>query len=114
MNTKSETIELACTLNKTEFRERRALARKEIIPKVDSYSRTDGGLKINFSNSTKTYSSVQEFVRLEQGCCGFLNFELSTMSDAKDGLISLFISGPDGSSKFIDMFLQLMEENKNV
>lgn len=110
MGNTTEEIEIACTLNDTEFRERRALARQIILPKVLTYARVTDGLAIQFANTAQTLKDVKEFIVLEQGCCGFLNFELAENATP----LNLLITGPSGATKFIDIFAQLMEENSHA
>ncbi|MEE9315117.1 MAG: hypothetical protein V3V02_10755 [Rhizobiaceae bacterium] len=102
-------IEIACTLNDEEFRERRALARQTIIPKILKYRRVKNGLSLAFANAPDTRSDVKEFIRLEKGCCGFLTFELSPVSHTSDEAIIVVITGPPDATKFIDIFIGLVE-----
>ncbi len=113
MNSEDKKSAIACTLNDDEFRQRRVLARQTIIPEILSYKRVENGLNLVFSNTPVTLGHVEEFVRLEKGCCGFLTFELDTPSNAVDETIELAIIGPAGATQFIDMFIELVEDSAN-
>lgn len=106
MDKSNEDAAIACTLNDAEFRERRALVRRTILPRIKSYQRCPNGLKLSFEASPDTRADVEEFIVLEQGCCGFLTFDLTPPSDA----LKLTITGPVGATTFIDMFIQFIEE----
>ena len=105
--------EIACTLSDEEFRERRTLARQTIIPKILNYRRIKNGLSLAFANAPDTLGNVKEFIRLEKGCCGFLTFELSPVSITSDEAIKLSITGSPNATKFIDIFIGLVEGDAN-
>ncbi len=109
-----ENTKIVCTLNEAEFRERRTMARRTILPQVVSYKRIKDGLSIKFLHSPRTLSDVKEFIRLEQGCCGFLTFNLTPEPISSNELLELMMTGPPGATEFIDIFIQLVENESNA
>ena len=105
---------IACNLTDEEFRARRVLARQTILPLVVNYKHLKNGLHLQFSNTPKSLSNVQEFISLEQGCCGFLTFELSPETDPSSNLIELNVTGPDGVARFVNLFTQLIEDARDA
>lgn len=93
---------VACSLNDEEFRERRALARRTLIPKIANCERIQNAVVFNFSRSSGLRQNIEDFVTLEQGCCGFLTFEI--IDDGSDQPATLRISGPPEASATLDIF----------
>ncbi len=112
MRNQDEDVVIACTLNDAEFRERRALARRTFLPRVTNYQRIPNGLTLSFEESPETRTIVNEFITLEQGCCGFLTFDLNPEPTPQNDTFELTITGPEGVTEFIDMFIQLIENEE--
>ncbi|MDA0229873.1 MAG: hypothetical protein O3B21_06760 [Proteobacteria bacterium] len=94
------TAEITCSLTDEEFRERRAMARKDLLPHILDGERMDSGLRLTFADSVALRSRVESFIRLERQCCGFLTF---TLAPPIDGLI-LTIEGPPEAQITLDRF----------
>ncbi len=109
MDKNNDDAAIACTLNDAEFRERRALARRTILPKISNHHRTSNGLTLSFVDSAETRADVEKFVALEQGCCGFLTFRLDPKPASSNDVFGLAITGPVGATEFIDMFVRHIE-----
>lgn len=102
---------VSCSLNDDEFRERRTLARRTLIPRIESCERAGDTLRITFHQSNDLRQSVEHFVALEQQCCGFLTFEITCDADQ---LAALRISGPPDASATIDIFAQAIEAGRSL
>lgn len=112
-NLSSQTA-IACTLTDAETRDRRTLARRTVIPKITAYERLSNGVVLVFENAATCRAQVAEFIVLEQGCCGFLTFELEPDLAVLDGLLRLTITGPQGAEEVIDMFVSAALESPHV
>ncbi len=100
MSETSKTVELACSLNEEEYRERRRFVRESLIPKIQQSWKTESALKLTFENTETLKSDVELFVELESQCCGFLNFEITS---GEEGLL-LTIEGPPEASDVLSKF----------
>ena len=101
---------LACSLNDADFRERRALARKTLLPKIVSSKRIGNGVTLTFTRTDRLLIELDTFVDLERQCCGFLNFAIAPDVTAPDKLIELSIMGPPEAAKTIEMFFAGIRE----
>jgi len=104
---------VACTLTNDETRARRALFRKSILSKVNGVSRIKNGLNMSFADAPQIRADVQEFIRLEQGCCGFLTFDLTPEPAQATAPLSLTISGPEDAQSAIDTWFTTVEDAKD-
>jgi hypothetical protein len=100
---------LACSLNDTDFRERRALMRKTLLPSVTSSKRTANGLHLSFANTEELCGDLETFVHLERQCCGFLTFTVTPQPASADAPLTLLIEGPSEASATIEMFARTLE-----
>ncbi len=104
--------ELACSLTDREFRERRAMVRKSLLPQVLETSKLVSGLRLSFPETESLRSSVETFVSLERECCGFLTF---TITPPEEGLL-LTIEGPPEAQATLEMMAETitLAGNKNA
>jgi hypothetical protein len=96
-------LPLACSLGAADLRVRaerwRALGRKALVA-----SGRDGAVvRLTFSRSAGVEEELRELVRLEGGCCAFLDM---TVEDG-DGELTLLVAGPAGAEAVVDGFLEL-------
>ena len=100
---------IACSLNDTEFRERRTYARQKLIPKITKFERIPNGLIFRFTPEARLETYLNTFVELERQCCGFLAFTI--LPDATDisKAAGLKIEGPAEAAATIEMFAQAAE-----
>ena len=91
---------LVCTLTPLEVKQRRAEMRKKLLPSVISYHLEKLSLELTFSDEKSIRDELEQFVSLEQQCCGFLDFTISS-SDSK---LTLNIQGPSGSESTLMVF----------
>ncbi len=101
---------VACSLSDQELRNRRALARRTVMPRLKSWKRIQGGLVLTFAGDENLRSDLETFVRLERQCCGFLEFLIS--ADAAEPLapIEVRIEGGAGAAATIEMFAEALRD----
>lgn len=58
---------------------------------------SDQGVQVSIDPSD--LAEIGEFLALERLCCPFLDFTLTV--PARDGVVTLHISGPEGSGEFL-------------
>lgn len=105
----TDSIAIHCSLTPEEQRIRRRVIRASILPHVTSVASIPDGLRIEFATHKKLRDTLEEFIELEQSCCGFLNFALSPSSD----LLCLHIKGPSDAEDVIEIFrLALLEQSQ--
>ncbi|QJB69037.1 hypothetical protein [Parasphingorhabdus halotolerans] len=102
---------VSCSLNDEEFRDRRALARRTLIPKIESCDRTGDILLFTFYQSSDLRQTIEDFVTLEQQCCGFLTFKIIDVDDGQP--TALKISGPPEASATIDIFAAAVQTGRS-
>ena len=100
MHDQASSGELTCTLNDEEFRHRRQLIRKSLLPHVVKTERLDCGLRLAFPATDELSAAVRHFVDLERQCCGFLNFTIVPSGE----YLRLTIEGPPEAADTLDMF----------
>ena len=100
MQKQADVPEIYCSLTSDEFRERRSLARKALLPRLVEARRSACGLSLVFPESGALRSKVEEFVGLERQCCATLTF---IVSPPEKGLI-VTIEGPPEAAATIELF----------
>lgn len=100
---------MACSLNDAEFRERRALARRTLLPQIIISQRISNGLTLTFTNSEAHRRDVETFVRLERECCDFLTFTLTPDTGPANESLVLTIQGPPEAAATIEMFARAVD-----
>ena len=90
----AESAEVSCSLTTEDLRVRRIDIRSTLVPRIVQTERLFDGLRIKFDDSVSLRKQVEEFVSLEQKCCGFLSFAISPPDE---GLV-LSIHGPPEAS----------------
>ena len=101
-NNANKSIEVACSLTDVKLRERRAMARKVLLPHVIDCRLTGLKLALVFSDLEALRSDVEQFVELERQCCGFLTFTISPPGEK----LTLNIEGPEGSLPTLKIFVE--------
>ena len=89
-----------CSLTGDEFRERRSMARKALLPDLVEARSLACGLRLVFPESDALRLKVEEFVGLERQCCATLTF---VVSPPEEGLI-VTIEGPPEAAATIELF----------
>ncbi len=106
MSETTKTVELACSLNEQELRDRRKFVRESLIPKIKRSQTMESGLRLVFENAETLRSDVELFVELESQCCGFLNFDIK----ATDEGLELMIDGPAEAKDILAKFTSALEK----
>ena len=102
MSEPNHSSEIACSLTDDEFKKRRAMARKYLVPHIIKTERLASGLRLSFHESADLRSRVDTFVNLERQCCGFLTFAVTP----PDGGLSVTIQGPPEAQSMLEMFAE--------
>ena len=98
--------EIACSLNDEEFRQRRAMLRKSLLPQVLEATKIASGLRLCFAETKSIRASVEAFVTLERECCGFLTF---TITPPGKGL-KLTVEGPPEAQATLERMIETVLE----
>lgn len=98
---------VSCSLNDEEFQDRRALARHTLIPKVESCRRDGDILRFTFHQSIGLRQTIEDFIELEQQCCGFLTFEVVDIDDEQPIILKIY--GPPEATTTLDIFAAAIE-----
>ena len=80
-------------------RENHFRAAAKLYKSVQEIQETETGYKFRFPNTSENIMKLAEFISNERLCCPFLDFTLNVSPN--DALISLLLSGPDGTKKFL-------------
>jgi len=105
----SSDLPIACSLNDAEFRDRRALARRTVLLKISSSRRIENGVIMEFESGESVRTDVETFVTLEQHCCGFLTFALSSDDAPSGAALTLSVTGPPEGAATVEMFARAVE-----
>ena len=79
------------------------MMRETLTPHVVSTDTPDNGLRLVFPRTRVLRQQLEALVRMEQECCGFLSFELTTQHKS----ITLTIEGPPQAKETLMMFASL-------
>ena len=105
MQQRTSPNEFACSLNDEEFRRRRRLIRRTLLPHIVRTEKLTDGLRLVFPASDELSAQVRQFVDLERQCCGFLSF---TITPSGEHLV-LTIEGPPEAAGTLGMFAATTE-----
>ena len=100
MSKPTKSNEIACSLTDHEFRERRAMARKFLVPHVIKKEKFASGLRLTFPDTDALRSRVDTFVGLERQCCGSLSFAVTAPHEG----LSVTIEGPPEALPTLELF----------
>lgn len=97
--TSTESEPIACMLSVGDFEDRLGWIRELSAKALRSHRRD--GLMLELTYDRSAAADVQEFVRRERACCGFLRFDLRESADA----VHLTITAPpEAESAADDLF----------
>ncbi len=100
MSETTKSTEIACSLTDREFRERRTMARKFLVPHIIKKEKFASGLRLTFPDTDALRSRVDTFVSLEPQCCESLSF---VVTPPHEGL-SVTIEGPPEALPTLELF----------
>lgn len=90
---------LSCSLTSEELRERIAMLRKEVFPKMIKKEELEEGYIYYFEDEGDLAIKILEFIGKEKQCCPFFKFDLSILPFKKG--LALQISGSEGVKAFL-------------
>jgi hypothetical protein len=94
-------LPIACLLDNAEMEQRsRRWERLADRALIEATLRPGGVAVQRYRNEPEVRDELEELIRLEGDCCGFLDFKLSGSDDE----LALEISGPEGSEEIVAGF----------
>lgn len=90
---------LSCSLTSEELRDRIAMLRNEVFPKITKKEELKEGYIYYFEDEDDLAIKILEFIGKEKQCCPFFKFDLSILPFKKG--IALQISGSKGVKAFL-------------
>ena len=92
--------EFACSLTDDELHERRAIARRSLLPHLVEFRNFGSKLELTFPDTDTLRQRTETFVSFERQCCSFLTF---TISPTGEGLM-VTIEGPPEARATLELF----------
>jgi hypothetical protein len=93
-------LPIACTLTPEAIRTRRAGLLPGLLSRIESCETLPGGYRLRFAATADLLTAIAQTIDAERQCCRFLRFLVTVEPDG--GPISLDITGPPGTSEFLD------------
>jgi hypothetical protein len=104
MNSMPE-LPVVCTLSPDALSARRQGLLSELLQLSAGRELLPDGLRLRFTPSGETLSSIARAVEAERHCCRFLRFTLTVEPD--EGQFILDLTGPQGSREFVAAMLDM-------
>lgn len=95
-----ETVSVTCKLTTPELQEQKKTVIAEVKKLVVERVEITNGVRYSFSDSDSTIDLLTNFIKTERLCCSF--FEFNLIVGQSEGLITLELSGPEGTKDFIE------------
>ena len=92
-------LPIACTLNQTDFRDRRQTIIETFRTLQVAVSELSDGYSFSFAPSSEALQGIARLVDLERQCCPFLRFAI--VVEAAEAAIRLEVTGPAEARKLI-------------
>lgn len=92
-------LPIVCTLTPEALEARRLGLLSELANRSDGYEQLIDGIRLRFSATSETLSTIARAVEAERHCCRFLRFSI-TVAPA-GGPIILELTGPPGTGEFL-------------
>ena len=84
---------VCCSLSEEQLRERRKELRTGLVRRILDSRDLAEGIEFRFDANAENDDALREFIRVEEGCCGF-----ATYSTRREGsALWLEIRGPEGT-----------------
>lgn len=96
-------LPIACTLTPEAIRTRRAGLLPGLLSRIESCETLPEGYRLRFAATGDVLTAIAQTIDAERQCCRFLRFLVTVEPDG--GPISLDITGPPGTSEFLDGLL---------
>jgi len=104
INTMSE-LPIVCTLSPEALSARRQGLLSELLRQAARREPLPDGLRLPFTASSETLSSIARAIDAERHCCRFLRFTLTIEPDG--GQFTLDLTGPQGTHEFVAALLEM-------
>ena len=98
MGDMAKDLPIACTLTPDVLSARKAGLLAHVVQQATARQPIDHGVRLTFPAAS--FSDVAAVIDAERACCRFLRFTLVVEPDG--GPLSLTLSGPPGTSDFLD------------
>ena len=93
-----DSLPIACSLAPQDL-ERRKQALQAVVTAVGQSEPLTNGLRFHFANDEGVQQELIALIQFERVCCPFLTFDLHF--EHNNGPISLSVTGPEGTRKFL-------------
>jgi hypothetical protein len=93
-------MNIACKLTTPELQKRKRTVIAELKKHVVNRNEIVDGVRYSFKDSDDIIFLLTDFIKTERLCCPFFVFNLVVGQD--EGLITLQLSGPQGTKEFIE------------
>ena len=103
MNNVANPIALSCRLSKPELRKHKEEVVQVLKNEVKQKNKLKNGYEYTFVDSDEVLEQLFQFLKIERQCCPFFEFIVNVSS----GEIHLAITGPEGTTEFIEYELEL-------
>jgi hypothetical protein len=97
-------LPIVCTLTPDALRARREGLLSTLVRQAADREDLPEGLRLRFSSTEDTLSTIARTVEAERRCCRFLRFAISVEPDG--GPIILELTGPPGTREFVAALLE--------
>lgn len=98
METNNPKEPLACSLTKTEMKERMKILEK-FKGSINKKKEIENGIVFQLEGNDQNLDEVIALIKLERLCCPFLTFDLVVQKG--DVPIQLSVTGPEGTTGFL-------------
>lgn len=97
-------LPIVCTLQPGDLNARAAQLLPGLAARASSREPIDNGIRLRFSATPEILSAALTAIEAERQCCRFLRFQL--IVEPEDGPILLDITGPAGTSEFLEALIE--------
>jgi hypothetical protein len=97
-------LPIVCELTPAEIATRRAALLPGLLTQAEERTALQNGFRWRFAASSAFLAAAAETINAERQCCRFLRFVLTVEPDG--GPIWLEITGPEGTSEFLDTLMR--------
>jgi hypothetical protein len=98
-------LPIVCTLTPDALRTRREGLLSDLVRQAEGHEDLSEDLRLRFTPTGDTLSTIARAVEAERHCCRFLRFGISVEPDG--GPMVLELSGPPGTREFIAALLEV-------
>ena len=96
-------LPIACTLTPDALQARRTGLLADLLRRIDGREDLPNGIRLQFTSTAETLTTIASVVEAERHCCRFLRFGITIEPDG--GPVFLELSGPLGTREFVTALL---------